>query len=268
MAIGTNVAVFAVLYTLLLQPLPYSDPDRLVRIWESHPERGIFRSAVSRGNFFDWRERATSFEYIEAFSPPRDALVRFGARDPEIIRFGSGTERFLEMLGVTPLFDESAARMRLSYEFWQRRFGGDPRSVGTSYVFEGFDSQVSTVAGVMPKGFDFPAGADAWGRVRFGRERAARSVDVLARLKPGVSLEQAQAEMHVLAAALAAEHPVENAGWRVDMAPLHETIVGDVRATLWLLYGAVSLVLLIAVSNVASLKSMTMMLPEAQVLRS
>lgn len=250
--IGANVAVFTVVHTLLLQPLPYAHPDRLVRRWESHPERGAFRSAVSRGNFYDWRERATSFEYIEAFGGPVEHVVTFGSNDPEIVRQASGTEHFLEMLGVTPLLGGDEKGIRLSYAFWQRRFGADPRIVGTSYTFEGL-SQPWTVSGVMPEGFDFPAGTDAWSRASFGKHRAAGNVNVLARLKPGVSLAQVRAEMDVLAAALAAEHPAENAGWRVDIAPLHETIVGDVRATLWLLYGAVSLVLLIAISNVTGL---------------
>jgi len=251
--IGANVAVFSVVHALLVQPLPYADPDRLVRIWESHPELGIFRSPVSRGNFYDWRQRATSFEYIEAFGGPRDALVRFGANDPEIVRQASGTEHFMEMLGVRPLVMPDAEGLRLTYAFWQRRFGGDPQIIGTNYTFEGFSSHPLTIGGVMPKAFDFPAGADSWSIMSFGRERAARSVNVLARLKPGVSLEQACAEMDVLAAALAAEHPAENAGWRVDIAALHEAIVGDVRATVSLLYGAVCLVLLIAIINVAGL---------------
>jgi putative ABC transport system permease protein len=251
--IGANVAVFTVLRALLLQPLPYADPDRLVRLWESNPERGIFRSAVSRGNFSDWRQRATSFAYIEAFGAPGDRLVRFGSGDPEIIRQASGTDRFLEMLGVPPVIGGNTAGFRLSHPFWQRRFGGDPDVVGLKYVFEGFAAQPLNVGAVMPKGFDFPAGADAWSVMSFGRERSARNVSVLARVKPGVSLAQARAEMDVLAAALAAEHPAENTGWRVEMASLHETIVGEVRPTLWLLYGAVCLLLVIAVSNAAGL---------------
>jgi putative ABC transport system permease protein len=251
--IGTNVAVFTVVHALLLQPLPYADPDRLVRLWETNPQQGISRSAVSRGNFFDWRERAASFDYIEAFGSPGDRLVRFGSSDPEIMRQASGTDTFLEMLGVAPVIGGNTKGLRLSHAFWQRRFGGDLDVVGAKYVFEGFAAQPSTVGAVMPKGFDFPAGADAWRVMSFGRERSARDLSVLARVKPGVSLEQARAEMEVLAAALAAEHPAENAGWRVEMVPLHETIVGDVRATLWLLYGAVCLLLVIAVSNAAGL---------------
>jgi putative ABC transport system permease protein len=251
---GANIAAFTVLHALLLQPLPYANPHRLVRIWESHPERGIFRSAVSPGNLSDWRERATSFEYIERFAAPRDHLVRFGSNDPEIVRQAAGSERFLEMLGVTPLVGSHTEGIVLSYRFWQRRFGGNPGVVGTKYLFEGFSSNPATVVGVMPEGFDFPTGAEAWGLIVIsGTGRAARNVNVLARIKPDVSFEQARAEMDALAAALAAEHPVENGGWRVDMAPLHETIVGDARPALWLLYGAVCLVLLIAISNVGGL---------------
>lgn len=252
LGIGANVAVLTVLHALLLQPLPYAEPDRLVRLWESNPEQGLLRSPVSRGNFYDWRERARSFEYIEAFSGPGDRLVRFGSGDPEIVRQASGTDRFLEMLGVAPAIGTTDG-IRLSRAFWQRRFGADSRAIGTRYIFEGFASQPLHVSGVMPEGFDFPAGADAWGTLSFGRARHARNVRVLARLKPGVSLEQARAEMDVLAAALAREHPAENSGWRVEMAPLRDTIVGDVRSTLWLLYGAVCLVLLIAISNAAGL---------------
>ena len=157
------------------------------------------------------------------------------------------------MLGVPPVIGGNTAGLRLSHPFWQRRFGGDPDVVGSKYVFEGFVAQPLNVGAVMPKGFDFPAGADAWSVMSFGRERSARNVSVVARLKSGVSLEQARAEMDVLSAALAAAHPAENTGWRVEMASLHETIIRDVRATLWLLYGAVCLLLVIAVSNAAGL---------------
>ena len=157
MGIGANVAVFSVLRALLLQPLPYADPDRLVRLWESNPEKGIFRSPVSPGNFYDWRERATSFAYIEAFHAPGDRLVRFGSDDPEIIRQASGTERFLEMLGVAPVIGGNNTGLRLSHSFWQRRFGGDPEVIGLKYVFEGFVAKPSSVAAVMSPG-GFPVG--------------------------------------------------------------------------------------------------------------
>ncbi len=251
--VGANVAVFTVLHTLLFQPLPYADPDRLVRIWESHSERGIVRSAVSRGNFADWRERVISFQAIEAFDTPRNTLVRFGSDDPEIIRFATGTKGFRTLLGVKPIVGAGAEGTRISYGFWRRRFGGDPRVVGTNFIFEGLVSSPAIVGGVMPRGFDFPLGADAWGIMLFGTDRAARNVNVIARLKPDVSLAQARAEMDVIAAALAAEHPAENGGWRVEIAPLRDAIVRDVRSTTWLVYGAVCLLLLIAVGNVAGL---------------
>ena len=253
--IGGNLAVLAVVHILLIQPLPYAHPERLVRLWESQPARGIFRSRVSRGNFYDWRERAKGFEYIEAFEAPRDAVVSFGGGDPEIIKLASGTEHFMDLLGVTPSQGPQSEprQLRLSYGFWQRRFGASPGIVGSTYTLEGFSSIPLTVGCVMPKRFDFPIGADAWTLLGFGRERSSRTLNVLARIAPGVSLEQAQAELDVLEAALAAEHPLENGGWRVQMMPLHDAIVGDVRQSAWLLYAAVCLVMLIALISVAGL---------------
>jgi putative ABC transport system permease protein len=253
--ISGNLAVLAVVHVLLIQPLPYAHPERLVRLWESQPARGIFRSPVSRGNFYDWRERAKSFEYIEAFEVPRDAVVSVRGGDPEIIKLASGTEHFMDLLGVSPFQgpNNGPQQLRLSYGFWQRRFGASAGIVGSTYTVEGFSSIPLTVGCVMPKGFDFPVGADAWTLLGFGRERSSRTLNVLARIAPGVSLQQAQAELDVLETTLAAEHPVENGGWRVQMMPLHDAIVGDVRQNVWLLYAAVCLMTLISLISVAGM---------------
>jgi putative ABC transport system permease protein len=241
--IGANVAVFAVVHALLLTPLPYADPDRLVRIWQSNLERGISRSPVSRSDFFDWREHSASFDYIEGFHGTRETIVRFGSGDPEIVRQASGTDGFFEMLGVRPLAGSAANGRPISHAFWQRRFGADPGAIGTTYTIEGFEQYPASIEAVMPQTFDFPAGAESWTVLSFEKS-ATRDVNVVARLRRGVTFDQARAELDSMAG---------EQSWRVEMVPLRDTIVGDVRPTLWLLYSAVCLVLTIAVMNVAGL---------------
>jgi putative ABC transport system permease protein len=206
--IGLNVAVFAAVRAMLLAPLPYKNPEQLVRIWEANPSKGISRSRVSRGNYADWRRTTASFQSIEAFSPPSERIVSI-AGEPEVIHVAMFTKDLAAMLGVEPLVrDESPHGRLLSYSYWQRRFGGDPSVVNRS-----MQQNLVTVPvmGVMPRGYDFPTGADAWSVMSFGHERGARNLDVVARLKPGVSVEQARAELQAIEANLARSYPTENA---------------------------------------------------------
>jgi putative ABC transport system permease protein len=222
-----------------------------VRIWETNAAKGIHRSAVSRGNFADWRTMATSFEIMGAFSGPTSRVVQFGSGEPEIVRMASGTADFMRVMGVEPAIrNPEGGDQFISHAFWMRRFGGDPAAASGALVFEG---HALAIGGVMPRGFDFPAGADVWGLMSFGEERASRDVNVIARLRKDRTIAEARAELRTIAAALAAAHPAENAGWDVEIEPLQSTIVADAASTLWLLHAAVSLTLLIAVINVGGL---------------
>ena len=248
--IGLNVAVLAAVRAMLLSPLPYKDPEQLVRIWEANPSKGIERSRVSRGNYADWRQLSTSFETIEAFYPSSEQVISIDG-EAEVIRLAMFTKGFGAMLGVEPLVRHDAPRgYLLSYAYWQRRFGGDPGAVDRP-VHE--DTYVVPVLGVMPRGYDFPTGADAWSVMSFGRERGARNLNVVARLKRGVSLEQGRAELQTLEAELARRYPAENAGWTVEVEPLQLTLMEPVRPTLWLLYAGVSLLAALSIFNVAVL---------------
>jgi hypothetical protein len=130
--IGLDVAVFATVRAMLLAPLPYKDPERLVRIWEANPANGISRSRVSRGNYADWRRTAASFEAIEAFYPPSEEIVSIDG-EAEVIRLARFTRGFDAMLRVEPLVRRDASHVYfLSYSYWQRRFGGDPGAVARS----------------------------------------------------------------------------------------------------------------------------------------
>ena len=248
--IGANVAVLSAVRSMLVAPLPYRDPGQLVRIWETNPSKGISRSSVSRGNYADWQRDASSFAAIEAFYAPSDTVVSIDG-EAEVIRLAMFTKGFAAMLGVDPMVRGDAPRgYFLSYSYWQRRFGGDPGAV-TRTIRE--DTYAVPIAGVMPRGYDFPTGADAWGVMSFGRERGARNLHVVARLRPGVSIEQGRAELRQIDGELARQYPVENGGWTVDVQPLQDVLMEPVRPTLWLLYAGVSLLTALSLLNVAVL---------------
>jgi putative ABC transport system permease protein len=253
LAAGADLAGFTLVNAVLLQPLPYREPERLVMITESNPSRGIFGSVVSRGNYADWRRDAKSFEAIEAFDVPRDTLVQFES-EAELVRVGSATDGFMQMLGVPPLAGTDEQGYRMSYAFLQRRFGGAPDAVLHKHIIvEGFREFPVPITAVMPRGFDFPTGSDLWSPLSFGSERAVRSIHVLARLRKGVSVPQAQAEMDALSDQLGRVFPAENAGWRAEVMPFQQALVTEVRPTLLVLYFSVSLLLLIATVNVGVL---------------
>jgi putative ABC transport system permease protein len=235
---------------MLLAPLPYKDPERLVRIWETNSAKGMSRSRVSRGNYADWRRTAASFEAIEAFYPASEQIVSIDG-EAEAVRLAMVTRGFAGMLGVEPIVrHDSPHGYFLSYSYWQRRFGGDPGVVNRSMQQDTF---AVPVLGVMPRGYDFPTGADAWGVMSFGHERGARNLNVVARVRDGVSIEQARAELQAIEANLARSYPTENTGWTVDVEPLRDTLMETARPTLWLLYAGVSLLAALALFNAAVL---------------
>jgi putative ABC transport system permease protein len=268
LGIGANTAIFSVVNELLLRPLPYRDAERLVMLWEVSPE-GRHQNTTSRANFRGWREQSTSFEGMAAFSDQRLNLT--GVGDPEEVSVQFATPELFRVLGVEPILgrsiteEDARAGMPdvavLGYGLWQRRFGGDPHVVGKSITLHG---SPFTVVGVLPQGFQWHIGkrsgttrpAEIWTLLSMPTEGVGargRFLSVVARLKPGASLEQAQAEMKTIHARLEQDAPRFNKGFGAEVIPLREQFVGNVRPALLILLGAVAFVLLIACANVANL---------------
>ena len=262
LGIGASTAMFTILNAVLLRPLPWPDPDRLVRIWESNPGHGMTQFSVSQPNFLDWREQATTaFERIAATQSRPQNLGGGGGAEAERVRALAVTRDFLPLLGVRPMLgrdflpEEDApgrgeAVVVLTRGLWQRRFGGDPTLVGRTIVL---DEVPHTVIGIVPEFH--------WGefevfvplRADPQANRGDHRLGVYARLKPGVTLEQADAELTGIAARLAGQYP-SNEGWTVTLAGFFDWAVPEEsRRGLSLLLGAVALVLVIACANVAGL---------------
>ncbi len=260
--IGANTAIFSVVNTVLLRPLPYSDPDRLMLIRETKlPQFPEF--AIAPGNFLDWQSQQETFDRFEAFRGFYYNLTGTGA--PERLRASRVTAGLFPTLGVQPalgrdfLAEEdrpgSDAVVIISHGLWQRRFGGDANIVGQPLQLNGRSYQV---IGVMPESLRFlDRNAELWTPIAFtDQERqnhGGHYISAIARLKPGVTPEQAQTNLATIAARLEQQYPDTNAGWGIKLIPLFEAAVGEMRPTLWVLLGAVALVLLIACANVANL---------------
>jgi putative ABC transport system permease protein len=262
LGIGANTAVFSVVNAVLLSPLPYTEPDRLVRISETSPQ--FDEMSVSYLNFYDWRRQSQSFDAMAAYRS--DAFNISGAGGAERVWGRYVSAGFFTLLGVLPAQgrDLSAEDDRpgsgptaiISHELWQRRFGSDPKLIGRPIDLDG---KGFTVVGILPPGFRFYSYADVF--IPFNQteemlltERDMRAgTRVIGRLKPGVTIEQARAEMEGLAAALAGEYPEANAEHGANLALMHEDLVGEMRKPFTVLLIAVAFVLLIACANVANL---------------
>ncbi|HEX8140365.1 MAG TPA: ABC transporter permease [Pyrinomonadaceae bacterium] len=269
LGIGANTAIFSVVNTLLLSPLPYSDSERLVMLWEANRPRDVHQNVISSANFLDWREQSQSFAEMAAFYDARLNLT--GDGDPVEVPAQLTTENLFSLLGVEPILGRNFTRedvapdaptvVILGYGLWQSRFGGDASVVGRTITLNGTSA---TVVGVLPAGFQWfikkgsltDKPAELWtpfGFTEQNRVRRGRFMSAVARLKPGVTPAQAQAEMTTIAARLEQQYANFNTGWGVEVVPLREQFVGDVRPALFVLLGAVGFVLLIACANVANL---------------
>ncbi|HSR52223.1 MAG TPA: ABC transporter permease, partial [Acidobacteriota bacterium] len=272
LAIGANTAIFSMVDAVLLSPLPYPDPQRLVRVFSYHPEKSLQGAGVSTGDVVDWRRRNTVLEGIGAWYVSGRTLAT--GQSAEVVDVAQVSRDFFPVLGVTPLkgrtfsgqeteravFNTANAHVGtdpvavLSHAAWRDRFGADSAIVGKSIVL---DRQNWKVIGVMPADFDMPSpDIDLWIPWSFVGKRVhdQRYLDAVARLKPSVSRQEAQAQMDAVAAAMGEDYPQSNQGWKISLVPLYEDRVGDSQATLLIVLGAVVLVLLIACVNIASLQ--------------
>jgi putative ABC transport system permease protein len=263
LGIGANSAIFSVVNTVLLRPLPYKEPDRLVMVWEEATQQGFPSNTPSVANFIDWRNQNQVFEGMAATA--RQSFNLTGVGDPERIDGRRVSANLFTLLGVEPQLgraflpeeDRPGANrvVIISHGLWQRRFGSDMNITGKSLNLNG---ESFTVVGVMPPQFQFPSREDEmWVPIAFDSEEAANRgrhfLEVIARTKPGITLQQAQAEMNTIAARLQQQYPDYNTRVGIALTPLHEQVVGDIKPALLVLLGAVGFVLLIACANVANL---------------
>ena len=270
LGVGGSAAIFSVVDAVLLRPLPYTDPERLVMVWARMP--GSPQMAASWPEFVDWREQSRSFSDMAVWRGQSVNLT--GAGEPERLVGAFVSDRFFPILGARPALGRAFGPAEtdpataspvavLGHAFWQRRFGADPAVLGRSLVFNG---QPHTVVGVLGPEFDgdeVPAngwfmGSDVllpapYFPNRKGLARGETEMLVIGRLRPGVRLEQARTDLSLVARRLEQAYPETHAGRGVEIVPLHEQIVGPMKPALVVLLGAVGLVLLIACANVANL---------------
>ena len=261
LAIGANTTLFSFINGILLRPLPYKDAARLVVLDETAPKQGIQSFAVSYPNFVDWRAQNQVFEDIGAYGQGSYSLS--GAGDPEQIPGAQISHGLSEVLGVLPAIgrtitaDEDRPETNnvvlISNHIWEQRFASSPDVLGQTLLVSG---RPRTIIGVMPPGFKFPDRAELWVPLALNEKlftRTDHGLNSIARLKPNVTVEQAQSEMNLIARRIEEQHPVTNEGLGVNVIPLRTILAADYRQALLILLGVVLFVLLIACANVANL---------------
>src|SRR5687768_6405159 len=263
LAIGANTAIFSVVHGVLLAPLPYPESDRLVALRQSNvPAQPD--TQVSPGNFLEWQRQSTAFSSLAAYRTVSYNLT--GEGNPERMLAGRVSTGLFKLLGAQPILgrdflaeEDKPGRekvVQISERMWHRRFGSDPTINGKTLKLDGEDF---AILGVMPAAFRLPdqRERELWTPIAFNDNEKtlyyARYIDAIARLKPEASFAHAHSEMTAIATRLAQEHPDANAGWTINVTPLLDFVVGDVKTILWLLFGAVAVVLLIACANVTNL---------------
>lgn len=267
LGIGANTAIFSVVNGVLLRTFPYPDAERIVLVWEKSPRND--QNSINLGNFFDWKDQNQVFTDMAIFFDRNFNLT--GDGEPEEVTAQIGTTNLFSVLGTNPILgrtfvdddgrDEQSRVVVISYALWQRRFGGDKNIVGRRIDV---NERPSTIVGVMPatfgwhiqKGTQASRPADIWIPFQVPnelRQRRGRFASAVARLKPGVSFDQAKQEMATIGARLAQQNPEFNTNWSVNVVPLRTQVTGAIRRPLFILLGAVAFVLLIACANVANL---------------
>ena len=267
LGIGANTALFSVVRNVILKPLPYREPERLARVWMDNRRLQMREDWASYPNYQDYKRLGTSFESMAAFTEPTLNLISDG--EPERVNGVYAEAALFDVLGVTPiegrLFtkdEETAGKENVVLISWglaQRRFGGVRQAGDASVIGKtlDFDGRRLTVIGIMPASFAFPAkNSEFWAPLVVGgraNSRVGYWLQMVARLKPGVTPVQAQAEMDIVGTQLEQQYPAENAGYGIYVNPLENHVAGNVKTPLYVLLGAVGFVLLIACVNVAGL---------------
>ena len=264
LGIGANTAVFSVVYSVLLKPLPYAQPERLVQLAELNPAQPDHLSTVSAGTFVDWRARSRALETLAVYTIGGDSLWTLGDRIVSVNVSAVSPVTF-SMLGASPILGRGFApesdkvaepQFVISYALWQRAFGGAPDVIGRRVQVEGrFPREI---IGVMPRGFAFPERTDAWTRLALDgavppARRRAMAYRTIARLSPHTTLADARIELSGISSQLAVEQPASNAGWAAQVVPFAGSDAAGTKPALLALLGAVAGVLLIACANVANL---------------
>lgn len=262
LGVGANTAIFSVFDAVLLDPLPYPEADRLVRIWETNQAKEIARERPSPVTFHDFREQNESFAGLTGWWHP-DLNLTTDEGEPERVAAINATDDFFDVLGTNPILgrgflpgEDERGKPQIAvigYAAWQRHFGGAADVLDRTVQLDGVPY---SIVGVMPPGFDFPDKTEIWlplGWDPAQHSRGARFFGVVGRLQPSVELAAAQAELDTLFGAIEHDHPESNAGWETLVVPLANDVVGNLRPALWILLGAVAFVLLIACANVANL---------------
>jgi predicted permease len=265
LGIGANSAIFSVVNSVLLRPLPFKNPEQLVMVWENAAHLGFPKNTPSPPNFIDWQRQNTVFSGMAAMVERSFNLT--GVGEPERLDGRRVSPNLFDVLGVPALLgrtfvpaDDRAGThvVLLSYSLWQRRFGSEPSIIGRTVTLNG---ESYTVIGVMPRSVHLPGYGNwqdkLWVPIAFTNEEATERgnhfLEVIGRIKPGIALKRAQAEMETIAARLAKRYPETNTRIGAIVTPLHEEIVGDIKPALLILLGSVGFVLLIACANVANL---------------
>jgi putative ABC transport system permease protein len=268
LGIGANTAIFSVVNAVLLKSLPYKEPERLVLVWGSTPAEGNHRNQVSATDVADWRKQNSVFEDVATYQSYTPTMSGVAGEAERVAGMAVG-DGYFKIMKAEPLLgrvftpeeneDGKDFEIILGYGLWQRKFGADPNVVGKTVLL---NSRPYLIVGVMPSDFHslpttlIDAPAEFYrpvGENYDEEERSSRHLRAIARLKPDVTLEQAQTEMSVIASRLERDHPKENTGYTVRLASISEDTVGGLRPTLLMLFGAVLFVLLIACANVGNL---------------
>ena len=261
LGIGATTAMFTVVNSVLLRPLQFPEPERIVLLEGVNPRQGITQSNMSVPDIDDWQKQSQSFEQIAAFTS--GGVFLSSGDETERVRATAVSTDFFPLFRTSPIHGRplQAGDMQeggepvvvISHALWQRRFGGSVDVVNSKITMNG---RSTTIVGVMPAGFTYPADSEAWAPFPLNpasQSRDNRFVSVVTRLKPNVSMVQAQAEMDTINQRLAQNYAETNHGWSVRLIELRERLVGDLRTSLLILLGAVAFVLLIACTNVANL---------------